>query len=345
MVQRLQRLEQIRGVAPALAATHNEAYAATPNYRPITAEEILRKACLDHRLEQRLIYVWTRGTEVLAWCNVEPPSQANIGGDLYPYVGGEMVLQPSLIALHPDWRGCGLEAKLLTVAATDLAAGGKPAMQLILSEEDQDARALYHEAGFREIGRMVSLRATLAQLQPDPRGVTTRRLRTENLPQLLRLHNAAFAELCRLRGWQALSVEDLDLLRQSVTGYDDRGVLLAYRDGEPVGYVAAMVDPVFNEQHGDQDDRGDQDGRGGQNGRRAKRGWIGLAQLGLTVAPELYGQGLGSGLMAAALVYLAGRQMKEAELITDLQNHQAVAFYTALGFEAVREWPVLEWRF
>ena len=324
MIRRIQRAEQIRGIAPALAELCSESTAPTPNFRPVTAEEIVRKASLDPRLAERLIYVWMKRTEALAWCSAEPVWQPNIGGDIYPYVGGEIAFQPSVIFVRPDWRDRGIAAEILDQARRDLAAQGKRAMQVIVSEGDEGGAALYEEAGFSEIARMVSLRAGLREAKLDLAHKTTRRLRDTELRDFLETHNAAFEQIGRLHGWEAMTPEQFELLRQTVTGYDDRGVFLAGEGGEVGGYVTAMVDPVFNQQHG------------------TRRGWIGCAQLGLTIGPRHQGRGLGQALMAAAMVYLAGRQMREAELVTSAGSDQALAFYTSFGFEPVREWPVLE---
>lgn len=324
MIRRIERAEQVRGIAPALAELHNESTGATPNFRPVTADEIVQKASLDSRLAERLIYLWMKGTEALAWCNVEPAWQPNIGGDIYPYVGGEVVFQPSIISVRSDWRGRGVGADMLDRARRDLARQGKRAMQVIVNEEDEETRGFYEEVGFREIARMVSLRAGLRDAKLDLRQKTTRRLRDTELPAFLDTHNAAFERLSRRHGWDPVSPEHFELLRQTVTGYDDRGVFLVGERGEVGGYITAMVDPAFNEQHG------------------AKRGWIGCAQFGLAVGPQHQGRGLGQALMTAAMVYLVGRQMRDVELITDLQSDQAVSFYTSFGFEPVREWPVLE---
>ena len=324
MIRRIERAEQVRGIAPALAELHNESMAATPNFRPVTADEIARKASLDSRLAERLIYVWMKGTEALAWCNVEPVWQPNIGGDVYPYVGGEIVFQPSLISVHSDWRGRGVAADILDRARRDLAGQGKRAMQVIVNQDDEETRGFYEQAGFREIARMASLRAGLRDAKLDLRQKTTRRLRDAELRAFLDTHNAAFEEICRVHGWEAATPEQFEFLRQTVTGYDDRGVFLAGEGQEVGGYITAMVDPAFNQQHG------------------TKRGWIGCAQFGFAVGPRHQGRGLGQALMTAAMVYLVGRQMREVELITSAGSDQAMSFYTSFGFEPVREWPVLQ---
>ncbi len=324
MLCKIERREQLRGSAPQLAQVYNETYAGTPNYRPVTAEELVAKGEADPRFAERPIYAWLRGNEVLAWCSAEPARQANTGGDIYPYVGGEIVFQPSLIPTRDGWQGRGLEQELLDRVKGDLAAQGQAVMRVVVTDHDADVRELYREAGFAEVGRMVSLRAVPAEVGPPLTPVATRHLREEDTAALLTIHNEAFHEMTAAHGWEPMRAEDWELLRDTVVGYDARGVLLAHHERELAGYVVAMIDTAFNRAHG------------------VKRGWIRLARLGLAVGRKFQGLGVETTLMTAAMVSLVGRGMREVELVADRNNDRALDLYTAAGFEEVREWAVLE---
>lgn len=324
MVHRIETVAELSECAERLSAVHNAAYEATPNYRPICADELIAKARADRRFPARIILVGRDGDDVLGWINVEPTWQPNIGGDIYPYVGGEVVFQPSLV---PCVRGAeAVRTSLLRRAMRELAQRGKAQLQMIVPDDDEGLAGLLRDEGFREIERMVSFRAEMGPQEMKATRCTTRRMRPDDLEAVIDVHNAAFEHIRRLHKWEALTREDFSLLEAYVGGYDPRGMMVAESHGRVVGYVTAMIDPVYDETHG------------------TRRGWIGLAQMGLATAPESQGMGVGRALMLGAMASLMQRGCADVELITDRESDQAMGFYGALGFREVREWSIMEAR-
>jgi ribosomal protein S18 acetylase RimI-like enzyme len=324
MIHRIETVAELSEGAEGLAAMQNQAYEGTPNFRPVTGAELVAKARSDRRFPARLLLVAREGSRVLGWINVEPTWQPNIGGDIYPYVGGEIVFQPSLVPVAPGPRADAVRAQLLRRAMRELAQRGKSELQLIVPEGDAAFGGVLEEQGFREIERMVSFRAEMGPQEMKASGCVTRRMRADDLAAVIDLHNAAFEHIQKLHRWQRLTREDLSLLEASVRGYDANGMIVAEWDGRIAGYITAMTDPAYDGVHG------------------TRRGWIGFAQMGLAVSPDSQGLGVGRALMLAAMASLMQRGCQDVELITDRESEQAMGFYRALGFEVVRQWPIME---
>lgn len=326
MIHRIETIAELSERAEGLAAIHNQAYEGTPNFRPVSGAELIAKAKSDRRFPARLLLVAREGNRALGWINVEPTWQPNVGGDIYPYVGGEIVFQPSLVPVAPGPRADAVRTQLIRRAMRELAQRGKSELQVIVPEGDAALGSLLQSLGFREIERMVSFHAEMGPQEMKASRCVTRRMRAEDLAAVMDVHNAAFEPIQRLHRWQRLTPEDFSLLEASVRGYDPNGMIVAEYDGRIAGYITAMTDPAYDAIHG------------------TRRGWIGFAQMGLAVSPDSQGLGVGRALMLAAMASLMQRGCRDVELITDRESEQAMGFYRALGFEEVRRWPIMEAR-
>jgi ribosomal protein S18 acetylase RimI-like enzyme len=323
MIRRVETTSELARLAEPIAAVYNETYEPTSNFRPVQADELVTKARADRRFHARLILVAEEGGELQGCVSVEPVWQPNVGGDVYPYVGGEIVFQPSLLPA----RGDGVEAtqrRLLCEAKRALGNRGKSSLQMIVTEDDGSYMELLKDEGFREIERMVSLRAEIASQKGEPARCIARQMLPQDVPDVIAVHNAAFDEIRELHKWEPMTADELAVLQKCVRGYDKRGMIVAEWHGHIVGYVTAMIDPVYNATHG------------------TKRGFIGFSQMGLAVSPRSQGLGVGKTLMLAASASLLARGCRDVELITDRESERAMGFYHGMGFTEVREWPILE---
>lgn len=57
------------------------------------------------------------------------------------------------IAVHPDWRRCGIAAELLSLSLQDAIAHGAVCSTLEVRQSNASAQALYARFGFKEVGR------------------------------------------------------------------------------------------------------------------------------------------------------------------------------------------------
>ncbi len=323
MIRRVETINELSRLAEPIAAVYNDAYEGTSNFRPIEPDELVAKARADRHFPGRLIFVVHEGGDVCGCVSVEPVWQPNVGGDIYPYVGGEIVFQPSLLPVKGD-NAEQVQRRLLCEAKRALRSRGKKNLQMIVPEGDAALIELLRDEGFEEIGRMVSLRAEIASQKGEQTKCTPRQMLPQDVSAVIDIHNAAFEEIRKLHKWEKMTADELAVLAKSVRGCDKRGMIVAEWHGHVVGYIAAMIDPVYNATHGTQ------------------RGFIGFSQMGLAVSPRSQGLGVGKTLMLAASASLLARGCRDVELITDRESDQAMGFYRALGFTDVREWPILE---
>ncbi|MGD8238705.1 MAG: GNAT family N-acetyltransferase [Armatimonadota bacterium] len=323
MIRRVEMTPELSRLAEPIAAVYNEAYQGTGNYRPIEGDELIAKARADRHFLGRLILVAEADGEVEGCVSVEPVWQPNVGGDIYPYAGGEIVFQPSLLPARGD-NAEDTRRRLLREAKRALGSRGKTSVQMIVPEDDAAGRALLMDEGFEEIERMVSLRAEIASQRGEASRCTARQMLPQDVAAVMDIHNSAFEDIRKLHKWEEMTADELAVLGKSVRGYDKRGMIVAEWRGHVVGYVTAMIDPVYNAAHG------------------TRRGFIGFSQMGLAVSPRSQGLGVGRTLMLAASASLLARGCCDVELITDRESDQAMGFYRALGFTEVRQWPILE---
>lgn len=318
-IRRIETITDLGALSEGLAALQNEAYCDLPNFRPVQAEEFVSKARADRRWPARLLFVAERDGLVGFVC-VEPTWQARPGGDVYPYVGGEIVLQASVVpSTQADDE---VQGRLLRRAMRELASRGQRRMRVVVPAEAGFLNALFGREGFQEHGRLLSLRAAVGAQRMGQPGCTTRPLREQDLDTVLALHNSSFRGLHKAYGWEDVRPEDVALLQRTARGYDPKGFIVAEAEGDIVGYAAAMADQALNAAHG------------------VERGFFALGPLGLAVGSSA-GEEVSRSLMLAGMASLAARGCKEAELVTEAQDEAALRFFSELGFQRVTEWVVL----
>jgi hypothetical protein len=318
-IRRIETVSELAELSEDLARLHNATCAPLPNFRPLDPAELAAKGRADRRFPARLILL-AYEHRPLGWVSVEPTWQAHAGGDLYPYVGGEIVLQPSAIpALDDDAE---VQEALVRRALRELAARGKRLMEVVVPAEAEGLTEVYQRVGFAAHRRFLSLRAPVGGQRLVDGECRTRSVREAELGDVLKLHNFAFAAMHKAYGWQFVSMEDLVLLSRSAKGFDPRGIIVCELENDLVGYVVAMTDAAFNEHHS------------------LRRGFFALGPLGLATKqgspPDV-----SRALMLSGMAYLAAHGCSEAELVTDAADHAALAFYADLEFAPVQEWVVL----
>ncbi len=318
-VRRIETVGELADLSEQLARLSNATCSRLPNFRPLEPAELAAKGRADRRFPARLLLV-AHDHRVLGWASVEPPWQAHAGGDIYPYVGGEVVLQPSALPALDD--NPEIQAALVRRAMRELVARGKSSVEAVVPPEVEGLRGVLGSAGFVEQRRLLSVRAPVGGQRLVDGECRTRAAREGELGAVLKLHNAAFAAVHKAYGWRVVGPADLVLLARSAKGYDARGIIVCQLDDEIMGYVVAMADRAFNEQHS------------------LRRGFFALGPLGLATRagspPEV-----SRALMLSGMASLAARGCNEAELVTDADDAAALRFYADLEFRPAREWLVL----
>lgn len=329
-VRRIETISDLEALSPGLAQLQNEAHRDLPNFRPVQAEEFVNKAKADRRWPARLLFVAEREppsgapepaqSGPVGFVSVEPTWQARPGGDIYPYVGGEIVLQPSAVpAAGGDDEVQGM---LLRRAMRELASRGQQRMHVVVPTQADRLEALFVREGFREHRRLLSLRAEVGAQPLSEAAATTRAMREQDLPAVLALHNRCFTGLHKAYGWEDVRPEDVALLQRTARTYDPRGFVVAESEQDIVGYAVVTVDEALNAEHG------------------LSRGFFALGPLGLA-ASSGSPPAVSRALMLAGLTSLAALGCREAELVTEARSGVALRFFRDLGFEPATEWLVL----
>ena len=129
----------------------------------------------------------------------------------------------------------------------------------------------------------------------------------EDIPELAKLY---------LQGYEGLEeyaythMDDVLSYMNWLFRRDREGIFVAKHDGKIVGFVA-----------------------GDGNWFSKREGKVVGAIHELVVSPSYRNKGIGKALMEKVLEYFKSRGLKVAELWVGEENHQAINFYTSLGFK------------
>jgi mycothiol synthase len=233
-------------------------------------------------------------------------------GSAFPQAG-EREVGVLRIGVREAFRRRGMGAQLLERSSRTLWARPRVSgIDLVAWEPFQGAAEFTRAMGYRPVRtfwRMGRPTAPLLEVRwPD--GVRTRTFDGSEamLEEWVAAYNASFAE--HFRYVPATPDSTRHLLHQD--GFEPDGLIVAYRDGAPVGFCG-------NEGIGEE----------------------GLV-VALGTAPAARGIGLGRALLRWSVAYHAGRGRAQCVLLVDGENDRALRLYRSEGFGVVRTRQIFE---
>ena len=221
----------------------------------------------------------------------------------------------------PEFRGKGIEEELLETAIRELKRRGMKVAQTLL-EGDQDAR-VWKKLGFKLVRRGSLMAKRLDDAESgigENTEVTLEPLRKdsdEDLKLLNRLWNESFKEHFN---WRPVPLESTAYLVRKDFSWKTQGWFFALLDGQPLGYVGAVVGELDNRL---------------ENARRGwvlPRGWI----LNIGVLKPYRRSGIGTRLILHGMNFLKAQGVAEVMLTVDDSNvTKAKKLYEKVGFNEV----------
>ncbi len=210
------------------------------------------------------------------------------------WVGDDLTL-----VVHPEHRGQGLGAALLTAATT-----GRTGAATAWSHGNHPAAAaLAHSYGWQRTRDLWVMRRPSTDLPAldVASGTTVRGFRDADAEDVVAINAAAFAHHPE-QG--AMDLAQFARRRQE-DWWDPAGLLVAELDGELAGFHWTKIHP----------------------------GPVGVGEVYVVgIAPHAQGRGLGRLLTLAGLHHLAGRGVGEVILYVESDNAAAIHTYERLGF-------------
>jgi len=315
-IQRLSHPEEVRSLAPTLAALQNAAGADAPHYRPVAAEEIERRLHRDPRFRERAILVARECSEAIGWCHLEPPEVALTGGDLYPYVGAHSAFAPG--APHvPRREGYSAITRGLLYAACQIRAQqGAEAVELFVPDGSPAEEPLRAE-GFQPVDAWATYVAGLSGVRTGRAPLHVSSVRRADIDRFpLVLTETGLID-------RTFTPGDLAALIESAGNFDPQGLLIAQTAGSVVGYAAVMEDPAYSAATG-----------------RA-RAWLGFGPLGMGALPGPEQIERFATLVSAARISAFCRGAKELAFVGSAEVQQPHV-WEERGFAVEARWR--RWR-
>lgn len=224
----------------------------------------------------------------------------------------------------PEFRGLGVEEKLLRVAMNDLEKRGMNLIQTWTGIKRRDRIQLLEKRGFTFAYRTIDMEINLADIQSnigENKTVTVRSLQRdvkEDIETLNWLINECFREDPLQRP------QTVEETRQSVLNNRDlkeQEFFFAVLDRKNVGYIGVGIDEKYNVE------------------KNVKSGRI----SGIGVLKAHRRKGIGTRLMLQGLETLRAKGMTKAMLDTeDINPTRAMTLYEKVGFEIMQEYVTYE---
>lgn len=221
-------------------------------------------------------------------------------------------------AVHPEHDDpVGLTKTLLAEARAAVARAGGGLMHAWAHRvSDPEATTIAH-TGFA-VDRVLAVMTRDLPRRPEvpqpPEGVHLRAYRPgPDDAELLRVNNAAFAGHPEQGDWDAGTLAQ----RRALDWFDPEGVVLAWRDGELLGFHWTKRHPP-----------GSGDAPRATSDEETSVGELYV----LAVHPEAQGLGLGRLLLAAGMAHLYDRQCRVALLYADTAQTGPMGLYESEGF-------------
>jgi len=286
----------------------NASFRGRDDWKTITAERMLReeKERPGFDVEGRFI----------AELDLKP------AGAVHAHVDRRMDETKGIIRFHviPEWRGKGVEHKLLETAIGELKARGLTAAQTSVDSGDLDYVEILRNLGFRQMRVGSNMEMELAHI---PHGVGEnsevairflRKDKEQDIELCTRLSNETFKEHFNFR---PDTVEEIRYFLFSDLYFNKyKQIFFAILDNEAVGYIGVGIDGRHNLE------------------RKLKAGEI----FTIGVLKKHRRQGVGARLMLHALTVLESEGMTNARLgVDDYNPTNAMRLYEKVGFKVTKK--------
>jgi len=315
-IKRIANPGEVQDLAAILVDLLNAGLPAAPHYRPVSVEELVRRAGNDPRFSERALLVAYQDGEPVGWCHVEPPTVALTGGNLYPYVGAHTVFQPGLPHVAAG-EGYSAAASGLLYAACQVRAQQDASGLELFAPAEHPAEDDLRLAGFQPVDAWATYMAPLAGAKAGRAPVhvsSVKRSEVERFPAILREAGLLAGEFTPV---------DLTALIESAGGFDPQGLLLAEAAGRVVGYAAVMIDAPY----------------AAATGRR--RAWLGFGPFGMGALPGPEQPERSATLVSAARISAFCRGATELAFVAAAEGRQP-GLWAERGFEVEVRWQ--RWR-
>ena len=234
------------------------------------------------------------------------------------------------IGVIPEFRGQGIEEELAERAIRELKRRGMKVAQSAV-EQDEDVR-VWKRLGFKLVRRGSFMTKRLDDVRSDVGENTEVALEPlhqasdEDLKLLNRLWNESFKEHFNYR---PIPLESTAYLVRKDSSWKTQGWFFALMDGQPVGFVGALV--------GKQDNRAEN----AKRGWALPRGWI----LSIGVLKPYRRTGIGTRLILHGMNFLKAKGVASVMLAVDDSNvTKAKQLYEKVGFTEAWKQSVCEKR-
>jgi len=222
------------------------------------------------------------------------------------------------------FRRQGIGRQLLETALQELVQRGAEQVLAVCWAFEPYAR-FFAKLGFSPVTRYLKIVWDLTESPPPKPQGEIREASPEDLPLLVDLCTRTYFPDC-IWLWpdeENLKADVQNLFSAAVSKPEQRRVLVAVREGNPVGVACPWVDESFITETGIQE---------------------GMLAFGIGVLPEYRRQGIGTALLQEAFDRLRGWGMKYASVWTTAPldaDSPALAFYRANGGTVTIEWMIL----
>ena len=216
------------------------------------------------------------------------------------------------LVVHPHYRNRGIGRSLIE----ELRRVAGDTLRLWSHGDLDGARSIASSAGFQRTRTVIQMRRSLN----DPIPELTKDIEIRHfLPGIddeewIALNNRSFIDHPEQSNW---TLRDL-AIRQKESWFDERGFLIAERNGVMAGFCWTKVHGGTTHQHSPTDQLHDHDP-------------IGEIYI-MGVDPALHGLGIGRAVTIAGLKHLRYEGIFSAMLYVDADNKSAIALYSSLGF-------------
>jgi mycothiol synthase len=228
------------------------------------------------------------------------------------------------LCVVPEYRGRGVDKKLVELAVGELKKRGMNVVQTWTDHKRSDRVQLFEKMGFKLVRSESDMEIDLANIPSDIRentNVTLRSLRKnveEDIELLNRLINKSFKEHFNYR---PKTVEETRHYLLKNTKLKEQQYFLAVLDQKSVGYIGIGIDEKYN------------------NEKNVKAGFV----LVIGVLKQHRQKGIGTRLVLHGLKTLKAKGMTKAMLdVDDLNPTKAINLYEKLGFKVAEKYLVYE---
>ena len=216
------------------------------------------------------------------------------------------------LVVHPEYRNRGIGRSLIE----ELRRVAGDSLRLWSHGDLESARTIANSAGFSRTRTVIQMRRSLTDPIPEfDKKIEIRHfLPGIDEAEWIALNNRSFIDHPEQSNWNQRDLA----IRQKESWFDERGFLIAERNGEMAGFCWTKVHGGTTHQHSPTDPLHDHDP-------------IGEIYI-MGVDPAHQGHGIGRAVTIAGLKHLRYEGIFSAMLYVDAENESAIKLYSSLGF-------------